>query len=170
MGRLNFLSVVANILGIYLYKKWLYRYSFKSIMISGTIIWIFFSLISLILVFRLNLKIGIPDYMFCMTADSLSIAISELVTMPILVMAANMCPKSIEGTTYALIMSVTNFSYFVSFQLGSLCNFILGITATNFDNLWIVVLVSNILQFFPLIMLFLVNIENVPQEKLDQTK
>ena len=33
----------------------------------------------------------------------------ELNTMPILVLACKMCPKNIEGTMYALLMSTVNF-------------------------------------------------------------
>jgi len=128
---------------------------------------VIFMMFSLILIFRINLKLGIPDFLFCMTSDSLVVAIAEINVMPFLVMAANMCPKNIEGSSYALIMSVINFGFFVSYQLGGLVNRIFGITAKNFDNLWVAVLITSLSGLLPIFSLFIMDIDSVMKEKKD---
>lgn len=65
--------------------------------------------------------------------------------MPLLVLACRMCPKNIEGTMYALLMSTLNFGSIISLQLGGVLTYFLGISDTNFDNLWLLVVLT---QFF----------------------
>lgn len=65
--------------------------------------------------------------------------------MPLLVLACRMCPKNIEGTMYALLMSTLNFGSIISLQLGAVLTYFLGISDTNFENLWLLVVLT---QFF----------------------
>ncbi len=58
--------------------------------------------------------------------------VGELNTMPLLVLACKMCPKSIEGTMYALLMSTLNFGSIISVNLGAALSDAFGITATDF--------------------------------------
>ena len=64
--------------------------------------------------------------------------------MPLLVLACRMCPKNIEGTMYALLMSTINFGSIISSQLGGVLTYMLGITETSFTQLWLLVLLSNL--------------------------
>ena len=47
--------------------------------------------------------------------------------MPLLVLGCRMCPKNIEGSMYALIMSCLNFGSILGGLLGSLVMIIMGI-------------------------------------------
>lgn len=160
MGRLTFASAIASILGITLYKKWLYKLGFKCIMFSSTIILTILSLIAIALVQRWNISLGISDYWFSLTTSSFVTALTEINTMPLLILAANLCPKNIEGTTYALIMSVINFGGFLSYNIGSVMTSVLGITNKKFDNLWLLILISNLFALLPLPLLLYVSNEN----------
>lgn len=64
-----------------------------------------------------------------------------------MVLACKMCPKQVEASFYAFVLAVINLGYLVSYQFGGLLTYSLGITATNFSNLWILVLLS---ALFPL--------------------
>ena len=76
--------------------------------------------------------------------DALRTALGEISSMPLLVLACNICPKNIEGTLYAFLMSVSNFGGMLSNQFGShLCN-LLGITNSSFSNLTLLIIISNI--------------------------
>lgn len=56
-----------------------------------------------------NLEIGIPNKIFCLS-DSLIIEVFYQVNiLPMLILACQLCPKNIEGTVYAIIMSAINF-------------------------------------------------------------
>ena len=115
------------------------------------------SLSSLILVERINIKLGIPDFVFCMGADALNTALSEINMLPILVLACNICPKNIEGTLYAFLMSVVNLSGLFSNQIGSIISYSLGITSQNFKNFRYFILIANFSSFLPLPFLYLIN-------------
>jgi len=44
----------------------------------------------------------------------LDVVIGELNSMPLLILACRMCPKNIEGTMYAILMSTLNFGSMMS--------------------------------------------------------
>ena len=71
--------------------------------------------------------------------------------MPIMVLACKMSPKSVEASFYAFVLAVINAGYLVSYQMGGLLTFALGITATNFTNLWILIVIATL---YPLLTLF----------------
>lgn len=157
IGRLRLVYGIASIIGIYLYNNYLKDTSFKKIILVTTILSAFFNMLSLALVERLNLKWGIPDYMFCLATDALTTALSEINFLPILVLACNICPKNIEGTLYAFLMSIVNLSSLFSNQIGSGLTYMLGITSTNFVNLKYLIIISNLSLFIPMGFLFMIN-------------
>mmetsp|Transcript_33055 Transcript_33055/g.32184 ORF Transcript_33055/g.32184 Transcript_33055/m.32184 type:complete len:85 (-) Transcript_33055:155-409(-) len=71
--------------------------------------------------------------------------------MPLMVLACKMCPKRAEASFYAMVMAIINLGYLVSYQLGGLLTFALGITSTVFFNLWILIVIAVV---FPLLTLF----------------
>jgi folate/biopterin transporter len=157
MGRLKLIYGIASVLGIWSYNKYLKNVQFKKIMWVTTMLSMFFNLLTILLVTRYNLKLGIPDFIFCMAADALTTALGELNTMPLLVLACNICPKNIEGTLYAFFMSVSNLGTLFSNQIGSGMTQALGITSTNFANLPLLIFFANIVLLLPMPALYLVN-------------
>jgi len=157
IGRLRLVYGIASILGIYSYNKFLKDISFKKIIFFSTCLSSLFSLSSLMLVERINIKLGIPDFIFCMGADALNTALSEINMLPILVLACNICPKNIEVTLYAFLMSVVNLSSLFANQIGSVISFSLGITSENFTNFRYFILIANFSAFLPLPFLMLIN-------------
>jgi hypothetical protein len=63
--------------------------------------------------------------------------------MPLMVLAAKMCPKQVEASFYAFVLAVINLGYLISYQLGGLLTYGLNITANQFTNLWILIIISN---------------------------
>lgn len=70
--------------------------------------------------------------------------------MPILVLACKMCPKNIEGTMYALLMSAINFGGVVSGQIGAILTYYFGVTDTDFANLGWLMLFTSATSLLPL--------------------
>jgi len=157
MGRLRLIYGIASVSGIFLYNRVLKNVGFKKIVFSTTILYIFFNLLTIIVVLRLNRIVGIPDFWFCMTADALTTALGEINTMPLLVLACNICPKNIEGTLYAFLMSVVNLGTLFSNQLGAILTSSLGITNNRFENLPTLILIVNIVLIIPMPGLYLIN-------------
>ena len=71
--------------------------------------------------------------------------------MPILVLAARLCPEGMEATMYALIMSISNLGGVVGTQFGAGITWGLGITEKDLTNFWILVLICNLATVFPLV-------------------
>ena len=83
--------------------------------------------------------------------------------MPLLVLACRMCPKSIEGTMYALLMSTLNFGSIISQNLGSILINILGITEEDFTNLNLLIVITYTLQIIPLVLINVIDIKAITE-------
>jgi len=170
MGRLRLIYGIASVIGIWFYNKYLRNVGFKKIMWWTTMLSMFFNMLSIVVVSRFNLKLGIPDFWFCLTADALTTALAEINTMPLLVLACNICPKNIEGTLYAFLMSVINLGSLFSNQFGSTLTSKLGITSSNFDNLSLLIFIANIVLIVPMPALYLVNDEAYVSSSKEENK
>lgn len=159
MGRLKLVYGIASVLGILVFNKFFRNVSFKKIIWVTTILSMFFNMLSIVVVERLNTKIGVPDLYFCLTTDALTTALAEINTMPLLVLACNLCPKNIEGTLYAFLMSISNFGSLLANQIGSSLSSLLGITNSNFENLSMLIFIANIVLLIPMPALYLVDEE-----------
>lgn len=93
---------------------------FKKIFLTTTIIYFFVYESLLILVTRKNVEWGINDKFFCFGDAILVDLIGKFNSMPVLVLATRMCPKSIEATMYALLTSALNFGTMFGMLWGSL--------------------------------------------------
>ena len=69
-----------------------------------------------------------------------------------------MCPQNIEATLYATLISTINMGKVISNYFGGLVLDGLGISATNFDNLWIAIIIANTFTLIPLICINIVDI------------
>ncbi|KAJ0965740.1 hypothetical protein J5N97_026878 [Dioscorea zingiberensis] len=76
--------------------------------------------------------------------------------MPLLVLSSKLCPPGIEGTFFALLMSIDNVGMLTSSWGGGLLLHILRVTRQDFSNLWGAILIRNIMRLLPLAFLFLV--------------
>lgn len=109
-----------------------------------------------VLVSRLNLSFGIGDRFFIFGDEILSDVVARLKHMPSLVLCAKICPPGIEGTMFALLMSIYNFSWSIASYGGSwLCTY-LQISKTNFSGLAMAVTIRSAAKMIPLLLLFMV--------------
>ncbi|KAL4460429.1 hypothetical protein ABPG74_000180 [Tetrahymena malaccensis] len=157
MGSLKFIHAAGTLLAIFIYNKYLKTVEFSLQFIVSTLFCVVLGLSQILLVTRLNVQLGIPDKIFCL-GDSIIIQIvGELNILPLLVLACRLCPRTIEATMYAMIMSTLNLGSLVSSQLGGVLIYLLGITEDNFDNLWILILIANLSTAVPLIGISLID-------------
>lgn len=114
------------------------------------------SLAEFVLVARLNVALGVGDRFFIFGDEILSDVVARLKHMPSLVLCAKICPPGIEGTMFALLMSIYNFSWSVASYGGAwLCTY-LQISKTNFSGLAAAVTVRSVAKMVPLLLLFMV--------------
>lgn len=156
VGFIFSISSVGSLLGAILYQYALKDYAFRDLLFWTQLLYGLSGMFDLILVLRLNLKFGIPDYVFVVIVESIAQMTNRLKWMPMLVLSSKLCPSGIEGTFFALLMSIDNVGVLSSSWGGGLVLHVLKITRTKFDNIWLAILIRNILRLTPLCLLFLV--------------
>lgn len=150
LGRVRLVTSIASLLGVWVFQRYLKTLPLRTIFFWSTILSALLGLSSLILVTHLNRQWGISDQWFSL-GDSLILAVmGQIAFMPVLVLAARLCPPGIEATLFALLMSISNLANLVSHELGALLTHWLGITEHNFDRLWLLVLITNLSTLLPL--------------------
>uniref|UniRef100_A0A0E0PUF5 Major facilitator superfamily (MFS) profile domain-containing protein n=1 Tax=Oryza rufipogon TaxID=4529 RepID=A0A0E0PUF5_ORYRU len=156
IGFIFAVGSVGSLIGVILYQNILKDHSFRSVLCLSQLLLSLSGMLDLILVLRLNLKLGIPDYYFAVIDEGVSKMINRIKWMPLLVLSSKLCPPGIEGTFYALLMSIDNVGLLSGSWAGGLILHVLNITRTEFKNLWAAILIRNAMRLLPLALLFLV--------------
>ncbi len=150
LGRVRLVTSIASIVGIWIFQRFLKAVPFRVIFGWSTLLSAVLGMTMLLLVTHANRSLGIGDRWFSL-GDSLVLTVmGQIAYMPVLVLAARLCPPGVEATLFALLMSVSNLASMVSYQLGAGLMHLLGIAQTNFDNLWILVIIANLSTLLPL--------------------
>ena len=107
-GQLGLISSISSLIGILLYNQKLkavpLRTLFKWTCIMGTIL----GMSPIMLITHFNRVVGLPDTWFAILDDIVLSVFGQITFMPILVLAAKICPVGVEGMLYATIMSANN--------------------------------------------------------------
>ncbi|KAF8407291.1 hypothetical protein HHK36_006418 [Tetracentron sinense] len=156
VGFIFSIGSVGSLFGVLLYQNILKDYPFHDLLFWTQLLFGVSGMLDLILVLRINLEFGIPDYFFAVIDEGVSQMIGRLKWMPLLVLSTKLCPSGIEGTFFALLMAIDNIGILSSTWGGGILLHILKVTRTQFDNLWLAILIRSILRVFPLCLLFLV--------------
>jgi folate/biopterin transporter len=150
LGTVRLATSLAGLLGVWIFQRYLKAVPMRRIFLWTTLISTILGLTSLVLITHANRILGIDDRWFSM-GDSLILTVAgRIAYMPVLVLAARLCPEGIEATLFALLMSVMNIAALCSYQLGAGLTYFLGVTDVNFINLWLLVLITNLSNLLPL--------------------
>lgn len=163
MGTVEMLSGASLLLGVLSYRFFFRRFALRKILFSAICMSVMFGSVQLVLILRLNEKYGIDDKWFVLGDEIGKSFVSQLVMMPLITLVGRVCPRGDEGTLYAGIMSIFNLAAITSNISGSYMTFKLGVTQSNFDNLWILSILCTTTSLLPLFFLCLVpkSIENI---------
>ncbi|KAF3787193.1 putative folate-biopterin transporter 6 [Nymphaea thermarum] len=156
VGIIYAIGAVGSILGVILYQKVFKDYPFRTVLFLAQLLYFVSGMLDLTFVLRLNLRLGLPDYMFVVIEEMSGRIVSRLRWMPMMVLSTRLCPLGIEGTFFALLMCIDSIGWLCSKWSGSLALHLLKVTRTNFKNLWLAVLIRNILRISTLALIFLV--------------
>lgn len=151
LGRVHLVTSLASLIGIWIFQRFLKSVPFRVICGWSIIISAALRMTMLILVTHTNRALGIDDQWFSL-GDSLILAVmGQIAFMPLMVLAARICPLGIEATLFALLMSIFNLGGAISREFGALIMHWLGITENNFDTLWLLVIITNVIALVPLL-------------------
>lgn len=156
VGYIFSIGSVGAFLGAILYQTKLKDQPFRDVLFWVQLLYGLSGMLDLVLVLRLNLKLSIPDYFFIVIDEGVSRMIDNLKWLPMYVLSSKLCPSGIEGTFFALLMSIQNTGRMSASWGGGLLLHMLKVTRFDFGNLWLAILIRNVLRVSPLCLLFLV--------------
>jgi folate/biopterin transporter len=165
LGRVRLVTSVASLVGIWLFQRFFKTVPFRVIFGWTMVISAVLGMTMLLLVTHANRAIGIDDRWFSLGDSLILTVMGQIAYMPVLVLAARLCPAGVEATLFALLMSVTNLAALLSYEFGAAMMHWLGVTETNFDRLWLLVVITNLSTLLPLP--FLGWLPNAQAERLD---
>ncbi|QIR39315.1 folate/biopterin family MFS transporter [Tolypothrix sp. PCC 7910] len=150
LGRVRLVTNLASLVGIWIFQRFLKSLPFRVIFGWSTVLSAALGMTMLLLVTHTNRALGIDDHWFSLGDSLILTVMGQIAYMPVLVLAARLCPPGVEATLFALLMSVSNLAGMVSYEFGAIIMHWLGITETNFDSLWLLVMITNLSTLLPL--------------------
>ena len=169
-GMTNLIGQVSLLIGAVLYNRYLQPYEFRTLLSIANLIAFFAAVLGIIFILDLHKLIWIPDILFfCIQAffeDSLLLAFVDL---PAMVLFAKVTPKRIEGTVFALLTGIINFTYSLSTAMGGFINdaFLeVPVTKDNLsnDNFLVLVSIECGCCLLPLFFMFLIPLRKTVEE------
>lgn len=164
LGRVKFVTSVASLLGVGLYNGFLKNVPLRKIFLANTIFGTALGMTQVFLVIGLNRKFGISDQWFAIGDSLILTVLGQASFMPVLVLAARLCPEGMEATLFATLMSICNGGSVLGGLLGAGLTQLFGVTKDRFDNLAALIILCNLSSLLPLPLLGL-----LPQDSPDST-
>lgn len=156
VGSISAVGAVGSLLGVLLYQNAFRNQPFRRVLLLAQLLFGASGMLDLILVLRINLILGVPDYAVVVFDAAVTHMIGRLKWMPLLVLSSKLCPAGIEGTFFALLMSIDHVGHFSAAWAGGLLLHALNVTRTTFDNLWLAILIRSLFRLLPIGILFLI--------------
>lgn len=159
-GRLSLISHGMGIVGVIVFRKFLISVSLRKLFFWIIIASVVLSLPTMGLVYGWYEILGVSPQLFAMADTLISAPLTEIGFLPLMVLAARLCPKGVEATMFALLASLMNIGLAVSDLGGAWLVKIFGVTqavgdvAANYTNLHIVLWIAILSSFLPMPFLF----------------
>ncbi len=113
-GRLNMISYGMSMVGILIFRKVLIGMSLRKLFFWIIIASVILSFPSIALVYGWYEYLGMSPRFFALADTFISAPLVEIAFLPLLVLAARLCPKGIEATMFAILASIMNIGYALS--------------------------------------------------------
>ena len=154
-GIIYAIQNVLNLILILNYKKYFKNSKFKFNIVISRLLLFLFLIPNYFLVKNLTQNYVDNFYVVLFTNSSVFI-LTTLCNLPVFNLAANLCPKNLEGTIFAFFMAGLNLGKFFSNFFSSSLTTYFNIKNNNFENMHKLVLTANFLLFVPLILLLFI--------------
>mmetsp|Transcript_168665 Transcript_168665/g.324234 ORF Transcript_168665/g.324234 Transcript_168665/m.324234 type:complete len:562 (-) Transcript_168665:61-1746(-) len=109
----------SGMLGIYLYKRYMKEWPYRKQAVLSNLLFGSALLLDLIIVLRVNLRIGISDHAFFLLATVVHSITYQWQRMPFRVCFLYLCPSHMETTVYALLNGCSDFGGSLGLSLGA---------------------------------------------------
>ncbi|KAL9236322.1 hypothetical protein vseg_011007 [Gypsophila vaccaria] len=156
LGNVRVVGWLGLMLGTSLYNKFLKKKKLRKVLMWTHIGLSLLCLVDMVLVSRLNVTYGISDKMVVLWGSALADAINQFKFMPFLILSGQLCPPGIEGTLFALFMSINNLGSTIGSFVGAGLASSLNISSGSFDNLLVAIIIQLVCIYIPVALLFLI--------------
>ncbi|XP_021291750.1 folate-biopterin transporter 1, chloroplastic isoform X1 [Herrania umbratica] len=170
LGRVKLVTSVASLVGVGLYNGFLKNVPLRKIFLATPIIGTALGMTQVFLVTGLNRQFGISDEWFAIGDSLILTVLGQASFMPVLVLAAKLCPEGMEATLFATLMSISNGGNVVGGLIGAGLTQVFGVTKDKFDNLATLIILCNLSSLLPLPLLGLLpgnESDTVSKENVD---
>lgn len=159
---IGLLGAFGGMFGSFLFRIWLIRVQWHCMFASIVILVAIISLLQLPLMLRVasgktwNEAIHIPDLVFALGDDVVMATAGQLMSLPINILMARLCPAGAEGTTFALVTSIQGVGGTIGGVFSKTAITAFGIQNYDWSRLWQLTLMCALLKlgglpFLPLV-------------------
>ncbi|XP_054796155.1 probable folate-biopterin transporter 4 isoform X1 [Prosopis cineraria] len=156
LGTARVFGWLGLMLGTFIYNHHFKYMKLRRILMCANIGLSLVNLQQIIVVSRMNTTYGISDKTMVLWGSALADAINQFKFMPFLIISGQLCPPGIEGTLFALFMSINNLGSTLGSFVGAGLASILNIDSRSFDNLLLGIIIHAICNSVPIAFLFLI--------------
>ncbi|KAK6934433.1 Biopterin transporter family [Dillenia turbinata] len=156
LGTARVIGWLGLMLGTFIYNHYLKNVKLRKILMWTHVGLALLGLLDIGLVSRSNMKFGVSDKTMVLYGSALGDAVNQFKFMPFLILSGQLCPPGIEGTLFALFMSINNLGSTLGSFIGAGLASILNISSGSFDNLLLGVVLQVLCTFIPIAFLFLI--------------
>jgi len=122
------------LVGIYTYNRYMKEWTYRRVIVFGNLSYALVQVSTLIIVSRMNLRLGIPDSVFVLVHAALRSMTQQWTKMPFRVLFMFLCPPGMEATMYALLKGSSDLGNSVSDSLGGALLAALGCRPSGIDG------------------------------------
>jgi hypothetical protein len=155
----SMLSVVGDISMLcasYIYGTYLGSTPLRRLFIGLQLMNVTASVLDLALALRWNERIGIDAEVFAGLDQAIFYLAWQLKNLPVYTLAAKVCPPGVEATLTACIAGMNDLSGSLAQFFGAALTNWYGVSATDFENVWLVYLVRTVCKLLPIPLVILV--------------
>jgi MFS family permease len=156
-SMLAVLAFVGVFFGTQLYRKFFMEWEFRTLVLIDVAVELLISPLKLLFIFRVTPNWGIPDILVIIFTKSVHGIMSQcFVFLPFAVIAAKVCPKRIEATSFALLGSISSFKGTLRAWIGTYVNeAFVGVTKDDLSQYWVLYLIGFGCSFIPIAFIWL---------------
>lgn len=169
---LGVVSAIVSLFGIYSYQRFMTSWKYRHLLIATNLMYSVISLPDLLMFSRYNLVLGIPDHLFMLGSAVAQNIVLQWQWMPQVVILANLCPKGMEATMYALLAGSHNLGNTIGSNCGALLLEWLNVTPSGaigesdkFANLWKATIIAGALPLLTILSLWFL----IPDARQDES-
>ncbi|KAL1206497.1 putative folate-biopterin transporter 4 [Cardamine amara subsp. amara] len=156
LGTARVVGWLGLMLGTFIYNRYLTKMTLRKSLLFAHIGLSITIVLDMVLVYRANVGYGVSDKTMVLFGSALADAINQLKFMPFLILSGRLCPPGIEGTLFALFMSINNLGNTVGSFMGAGLASLLGISSGSFENMFMGLAIQVFCTYIPVLFLFLI--------------